>query len=262
MSLHIDIQRSVGSGDRRFDLDVKIKTQVRRIALFGPSGAGKTLTVQAISGLLRPDSGRIAVGGRVFYCEQSNVFIPAQQRRLAYLLQDYGLFPHLTVGQNISFGLKKGWFNPRGRQLPPAAQRWVEAFELERVVNNYPAEISGGQKQRTAMARALALKPDLLMLDEPLAALDVGLRLKMRAELAQLQQHLDIPSIIITHDPDDALALADEVFHIQNGRIVKSSTTQELLEMTRSLASEANAMTLEPYQSIVPNNTLEALKIA
>lgn len=145
MSLHIDIQRRLEVGARGFGLDIQIKTQARRIALFGPSGAGKSLTVQAVSGLLKPDSGRIVVGGRVFYCSQNQVFIPAQQRRLAYLLQDYGLFPHLTVAQNICFGLKKTWFNPRSKPLPEAAQRWVEAFELEQVLNHYPAELSGGR---------------------------------------------------------------------------------------------------------------------
>ncbi len=188
--------------------------------------------------------------------------MPAQKRRLAYLLQDYGLFPHLTVAQNITFGLKSGWLNPRWKTLPKAAQRWVDAFELGPILDNYPAEISGGQKQRTAIARALAVKPELLMLDEPLAALDVTLRVKMRAELAELQQQLDIPSIIITHDPEDALALADEVFRISHGKIVGRSTPEELMHWAKQASAEESGHDTKNHQSIVPSSTLGALKIA
>lgn len=220
--IQIQVTRRVFAGKREFLLDVAIASSSSRIALFGPSGSGKTLTVQAIAGLLRPDSGHIDINGTTLYSSTRNIWLAPQDRHLAYLPQDYGLFPHLTVAQNIGFGLKKGWLNQRRLALPEAARRWVEAFELEAILHSYPSEISGGQKQRVALARALAVEPRLLLLDEPLAALDADLRMKMRAELAALQARLDIPTILITHDPADALVLADRVYRIDNGKISES----------------------------------------
>ncbi|MGB3290787.1 MAG: ATP-binding cassette domain-containing protein [Burkholderiaceae bacterium] len=244
--MHLDIKRRMVAGARQFSLDIQLDASARRIALFGASGAGKTLTVQAIAGLMRPDSGCIQVAGRTFYDAGQGIFLPPQERRVGYLQQDYGLFPHLTVAQNVAFGLKKGWLNPRGRVLTEAARHWIDAFELGGILNSYPAEISGGQKQRAALARALAVEPDVLLLDEPLSALDAGLREKMRAELAALQARLDIPTILITHDPDDALALADRIYRIQDGRVV----------------DEYDAARLPRAQSSTPIITLDALKIA
>lgn len=229
MSVYINIQRSLNTTARHFELDIQINTQTQRIALFGPSGSGKTLTIQAMAGLLTPDAGEIRINDTVMFNSEMGVNLIPQQRKLAYLLQDYGLFPHLTVGQNISFGLYKGFFNPSKKWLPAEAKRWVDAFELTPILNNYPAEISGGQKQRTALARALAVAPELLLLDEPLAALDSHLRVRMREELAQLQHKLRIPSIIITHDPEDAIMLADEVYRIADGKIVGQCSPTELM---------------------------------
>ena len=219
MSLRVAIRRRVG-GDTGFELDVRLETAARRVALFGPSGAGKSLTMQAIAGLLKPDEGRIEVAGRVLFDSAHGIDVPPRARRLAYLFQDYALFPHLTVRQNIGFGLTRGWFNRHGRRpLPASAQRWVEAFHLAALLDHYPAQLSGGQRQRVALARALSTEPGLMLLDEPLSALDAGLRVQMRLELARLQAQIDIPTVLITHDPGDVEALADEVFHIDQGRI-------------------------------------------
>lgn len=230
MSVYINIKRSLAHASREFVLDIKLETQAHRIALFGPSGSGKTLTIQAVSGLMKPDSGEIRVNDQLFFCSVKGVNMPPQDRQLAYLLQDYGLFPHLTVAQNISFGLKRGLFNPTKKWVPEGARRWIEAFDLQAVLGNYPYEISGGQKQRTALARALAVSPKLLLLDEPLAALDINLRVRMRQELSQLQKQLGIPSIIITHDPEDAIVLADEVYRIADGKIQGRCTPEELIQ--------------------------------
>ncbi len=221
MIIDVNIQRKLLSGQREFFLNIVLQSNVRRIALLGPSGSGKTLTVQAIAGLLRPDAGHIRVKGITYFDAEQSLFLSAQKRRLAYLLQDYGLFPHLTVAQNIGFGLTKGWFNWRSKaHLPDTAMRWVDAFELGAILHSYPDQISGGQKQRVALARALSTNPSILLLDEPLAALDVNLRQKMREELAVLQQQLDIPTVLITHDLDDAVTLADHIYQIDNGIIV------------------------------------------
>lgn len=228
MAVSIHIQRSLSSATRQFELDIQLDSQAQRIALFGPSGSGKTLTIQAVSGLMTPDQGSIVINDTLLFCSQKGVNLSPQQRHLAYLLQDYGLFPHLTVAQNISFGLRKGWLNPSKKWVPAQAKKWIDAFELTPILGNYPGEISGGQKQRTALARALAVNPSMLLLDEPLAALDINLRVKMRQELSALQKRLGIPSIIITHDPEDAIVLADEVYRIADGRIVGRCTPAEL----------------------------------
>jgi len=222
MSMSIQIRRKIRSGDRVFELDVAFDSNQRRVALFGPSGAGKTLTVQAIAGLMRPDSGHISFNRTTLFDSERQICLAPQARRVAYLFQEYGLFPHLTVAQNICFGLKQGWRNPRRRVLPDAARKWVTAFELDAVIGSYPSELSGGQKQRVALARALVVDPAVLLLGEPLAALDAALRKKMRTELSALQARLDIPMIVITHDPADVLELADHVVEINDGRITGS----------------------------------------
>ncbi|WP_313388821.1 ATP-binding cassette domain-containing protein [Achromobacter aegrifaciens] len=219
MSVSIQVRKQMVSGDRRFALDVAFDSSAKRIALFGPSGAGKSLTLRAVAGLLRPDAGRIEINGRVLFDTDAGVNLPAQSRRVAYLFQDYALFPHLTVAQNIAFGLRRGWRNPPRRDVGPEAQGWVDAFELGSIVGSYPSEISGGQKQRVALARALMLRPDILLLDEPFSALDSQLRGKMRLELNALQRQLDVPMLLITHDPADVDALADEVFEVREGRV-------------------------------------------
>jgi molybdate transport system ATP-binding protein len=229
MVISIDIQRRVVSGSREFTLDVCIESKCRRIALFGPSGSGKTLTLQCLAGLLRQDMGRIEVDGEIYSDAQRNIWLSTQARRVAYLQQDYALFPHLSISQNITFGLNKSWLNPGQRFLPPPAQRWVQAFELESILHSYPGEISGGQKQRVALARALAAEPRLLLLDEPMAAVDAQLRRKMRAELAALQKQFAIPIILITHDPEDVVALSEQVYMIRDGRIIDVCTPSQLM---------------------------------
>ncbi|WP_238891392.1 ATP-binding cassette domain-containing protein [Achromobacter insuavis] len=219
MSVDLRIRKNMVSGDRHFSLDVAFSSASKRIALFGPSGAGKSLTLRAVAGLLRPDAGRIEVNGRLLFDSDARVSVAPQARRVAYLFQDYALFPHLTVAQNIAFGSRRGWLNPPRRAVSAEARRWVDAFELGAIVGSYPHEISGGQKQRVALARALMLKPEILLLDEPFSALDSQLRGKMRQELNTLQRQLDVPMLLITHDPADVEALADEVFEVRDGKV-------------------------------------------
>ncbi len=219
MSVDLRVRKNMVSGDRHFSLDVAFSSASKRIALFGPSGAGKSLTLRAVAGLLRPDAGRIEINGRVLFDSDARVSVAPQARRVAYLFQDYALFPHLTVAQNIAFGSRRGWLNPPRRAVSAEARRWVDAFELGAIVGSYPHEISGGQKQRVALARALMLKPEILLLDEPFSALDSQLRGKMRQELNTLQRQLDVPMLLITHDPADVEALADEVFEVREGKV-------------------------------------------
>jgi molybdate transport system ATP-binding protein len=145
--------------------------------------------------------------------------LPPQQRALGYMFQDYALFPHLNVRQNIGFGLAKGWLNPGSNTANAAVDHWIDLFHLSDVAHQMPAELSGGQRQRTALARALVNSPRALLLDEPFAALDPELREQMRAELDQLQRELDLPIIVISHDQADARLLGKKVVRLRDGRV-------------------------------------------
>ncbi len=223
MSMQVSVRKRLGSAERHFALDIAFDSASKRIALFGPSGAGKSLTLRAIAGLLTPDSGHIALNGRTLFDSEARVDVRPQERRVAYLFQDYALFPHLTVAQNIAFGLARGWRNPRRSASHPEAQRWIDAFGLGAIAGSYPAELSGGQKQRAALARALVPQPDIVLLDEPFSALDPALRVRMRAELRALQSSLEVPMLVISHDPDDVEALGDHVLEVREGRIFGSA---------------------------------------
>ncbi|MGU7782944.1 sulfate/molybdate ABC transporter ATP-binding protein [Burkholderia sp. PU8-34] len=219
MSLTVDIRKTYATAERHFALDVSFTATTQRVVLFGPSGAGKSLTLQAIAGLLAPDAGTISLNGEALFDAARRIDVPTRERRVAYLFQDYALFPHLNVRQNIAFGLTPGWRNPHAKVLPPEVAYWLRAFELEALAGHYPAQLSGGQKQRVALARALIAQPRILLLDEPFAALDSVMRQRMRHELAELQARLDIPMVLITHDPDDVAAFGDQVIHVSEGRV-------------------------------------------
>jgi len=220
MSVDIAIRAMLQGDDRRFALDVSIVSSERRIVIFGPSGAGKSLTLRAVAGLLTPDAGHVHVDGRVLYDAAAGVDMPARKRDVAYVFQDYALFPHLTVAQNVGFGLAHGWLNPGRRARDARVSRWIDTLELGDIADSFPARISGGQRQRVALARALAAEPRIVLLDEPFAALDPGLRGRMRAELMALQERLDLQLMVITHDPADVEALDGHTFEIREGRVV------------------------------------------
>ena len=218
MQLDLDIRKTLRSGKREFRLDVRLQSHSQRIVIAGPSGAGKTLTLKAIAGLLRPDSGHIRLDGRVLFDAATNTHLPPQTREVAYVFQDYALFPHLTVRQNVAFSLSRSWRNPRRHKRHGAVDYWLDAFGLSSLAHQFPGELSGGQRQRTALARALVAEPRALLLDEPFAALDQDLRAAMRQELSDLQQRLQVPMILITHDPDDVAAFGGHVLKLYDGQ--------------------------------------------
>lgn len=208
-----------------FTLDAALMTDAARIAIIGASGSGKTLFMQAIAGLYTPDGGHIRVNGATFFDVGHN--LPAARRNIAYLFQDYALFSHLTVAQNIAFGLRSGWRNPIRRSQPPEVAAWLERLHIAHIAEHYPAQLSGGQQQRTALARALIRRPALLLLDEPFSALDTGLRAEMRQLVADLQRDYHIPLILISHDPADAQALGDDIYQMNrhDGRATLQSVS-------------------------------------
>jgi molybdate transport system ATP-binding protein len=219
MSLDIAIRKTLRADDRCFELDVAFASDHRRIVLFGHSGAGKSLTLRAMAGLLAPDAGHVRVDGRTLFDASMRIDVPVRERGVAYVFQDYALFPHLTVAQNIGFGIERGWFNPARRTRDERVRRWIDTFELGTVADSYPSRISGGQRQRVALARALVAEPRLVLLDEPFAALDPALRGRMRAELRALQARLDLQMLVITHDPADVAALEGHTIELRDGRV-------------------------------------------
>lgn len=188
-------------------------------ALVGPSGAGKTTVLRAISGLLTPEEGRIAVTGETWLDTSRRIDLPPERRRVGYLFQEYALFPHLDVTGNVRFGA--------GRRLD--VETLLQRFRIAHLRHARVADLSGGERQRVALARALARDPAVLLLDEPLAALDAHTRAAVRAELYELLAGLAIPTVLVTHDFEDAAALADRVGVIVEGRILQEGTPSGLV---------------------------------
>jgi molybdate transport system ATP-binding protein len=226
MKIAVDFELTLHSGKHRFKLRISFSSEDDRMVMFGPSGSGKSVTIQAIAGLLTPDRGRIALGDRVLFDSETGINLPSRQRQVGYLFQDYALFPHMTVEENIGFPLKRLW------RLPLPAKRQVEElmalFELEPLAKSLPQDLSGGQRQRAALARALIRRPQVLLLDEPFSALDIWLRTKMRQELADIQSRFQIPLIIITHDLEDVRMFAETLVVYGMGRISRVIPCKEI----------------------------------
>jgi molybdate transport system ATP-binding protein len=186
------------------------------LVLFGPSGAGKTTILNCLSGLQKPDHGFISLDEKVFYSSADEINVPARKRRIGYVFQDYALFPHLTVKENALYGLPCRCKKDKGFRM--SVLDVMEMLKITHLQERYPGQLSGGEKQRVALARALMVEPDLLLLDEPLSALDFNTRKNLQAELKQLQQIWQIPFVLVTHSHKEMHALADEVLFLDRGK--------------------------------------------
>jgi len=196
------------------------------VALLGPSGCGKTTTLRMIAGLVSPTSGEVLIGGsRVTH-------VPVHRRNIGMLFQSYALFPHLTVAQNVAFGLQMRRL--RKAEVRSKVDAALSMVQLGKYADRLPAALSGGQQQRVALARALVIEPSLLLLDEPLGALDKNLRESMQFELRQIQQRLGITAVLVTHDQEEALTMADTVVVMRGGRLEQVGTPKEVYERPNS----------------------------
>ncbi len=210
------------------DFELRLQWEVepgKVLVLFGPSGAGKTTALRSMVGLLRPIAGRLEVDGLPMYDSEAGIWLPPHQRRIGYLTQQYHLFPHLNVLRNVAYGLQERQ-NGGPNHLVSGL---LENFELRGLEERYPWELSGGQQQRVALARALATEPRLLLLDEPFAALDVGLRRTVRQELRSILARSPAPVVLVTHDREEALSLGDEVQVIDGGRAIARGAPVDIL---------------------------------
>ena len=194
--------------------------------LFGPSGSGKTTALRLLAGLERPDAGRIACGGTVWADAAKGLHLPPQARNLGFLSQAYDLFPHLSLAANLAFGLGDHSADARRARVAEL----VALLGLEGLEDRHPAQLSGGQRQRVALGRALARRPALLLLDEPLSALDRPTQLRLRRELRDLLRRLDVPTVLVTHDRAEALQLGDRLVVLDGGRVCQEGEIQRVFD--------------------------------
>jgi molybdate transport system ATP-binding protein len=220
--LDVQVQTRLESPGRSFELDVRFGSTTARTALIGASGSGKSTVLMAIAGLAPHVTGRVRVASTALLDTARAIDLPARERRVGLVFQDYALFPHMTVAQNLAFGLCR-----LGKKPSEAEHARIDAlvrqFDLEALRDAWPRHLSGGQRQRVALARALAPQPQLLLLDEPLSALDTQLRIRLRQELAEMLERVQVPTLLVTHDPSDVEALAQSVVHLEQGRVVASA---------------------------------------
>ncbi len=232
--LSVQLEQHLGN----FHLDVDFRVPLGLIVLFGHSGAGKSLTLQSLAGLLHPKHGRITVDGQVLFDSQKSIDIPPQARRIGYVPQRYALFPHLTVEQNIRFALPNSpfWSRAKGKSASHKARvaELLTALELQNLARRYPGNLSGGQQQRVALARALAAEPRLLLLDEPFNALDASVRERLRDSLKSFQHRFAIPIVLVTHDHAEAQQLADTVIVMHHGHVEQVGSAQEVFFAPRT----------------------------
>jgi len=229
MTLEAAVRLQLGA----LDLDVALEIGAGEVvALLGPNGAGKTTLLRALAGLIPITRGHVRLDGATLEDSATSQYVPTEKRPIGFVFQEYLLFPHMSVLDNVAFGVRARGAGPAvARQK---AARWLERVGLQELASARPSQMSGGQRQRAALARALASDPRLLLLDEPMAALDVSARTEVRRDLKRHLASFDGVRLLVTHDPLEAMALADRLIVIENGRLVQEGTPAEVTERPRS----------------------------
>lgn len=204
---------NASSGDMLLDIETEIEPG-QFVTLYGKSGAGKTSTLRILAGLLKPDFGKISIHGNVLLNSSQNINLPPQKRKIGFVFQDYALFPNMTIFENLSFALHK-------KQSKKILNELIEIMEIGDLQNQKPYRLSGGQQQRVAVARALVQKPELLLLDEPLSALDEEMRNKIQKYILDVHQEYNLTTILISHDLAEVLKMSDQVLVLDHGKIIQ-----------------------------------------
>lgn len=225
MTLHANVL--VRRGDFELAVDLTVESG-EVVAVMGPNGAGKSTLLHTIAGLVHPVSGTVSIGSRMLVAD--SVWVPAHRRRVGLLGQDPLLFPHLTALENVTFAARASHARAGATER---AHHWLREFDVAEFADRRPSQLSGGQQQRVALARALAADPDALLLDEPLASLDVDAAARIRVTLRSHLSLTPTPTILVTHDPVDAIMLADRVVRMEHGRIVDSGSPSAVLPGAR-----------------------------
>lgn len=246
--IDMNVRKRLGSAANAFALDLKLRLpdDCRFAVLFGPSGSGKTLTLRALAGLLTPDEGQISLMNCPLFDSSRGLNLPARERRIGYMFQDFALFPHLDVASNVAFGLERtGFF--RSFQVRRKVMEQLDFLGIADLASRMPCTLSGGQRQRVALARALAAEPRLLLLDEPFSALDPLLRGRVRQELRGILERSGLPALVITHDPADVEVFADQLALYERGRVTN------VLPFRESYGGQPAAPVLEQLLGAAPN---------
>ena len=228
--LQVRVRRTLVSDDGGFQLDVAFALERGITILFGPSGAGKTTLLDCIAGLSDPDQGQIVSGSRVLFDSEKRINLSASERKTGYVFQDLALFPHLSVESNVAFGLADLRTEDRKQRVVGA----LESLDILELRTRRPAELSGGERQRVALARALVTQPSVLLLDEPLAALDLPVRMKIAEDLRRSIQALPIPVLYVTHSRDEVFMLGERMLMLERGKIIAEGTPHQVMSAPRS----------------------------
>ena len=228
--IHLLLHKTLSTSDGKMQLDIDLVLQQGElVTLYGESGAGKTSTFRMIAGLFSPDNGRIVVNEKIWLDTKQKIDLKPQKRKVGFVFQDYALFPNMTVRQNLEYALEKN-------QDKAIIDELIEMVELGELQNRNPKKLSGGQQQRVALARALVQRPEILLLDEPLSALDNKMRLKLQDYVLKVHRQFNLTTLLISHDIGEILKLSDKVYVIKNGKIVRGGSSSEIFAYDQSIS--------------------------
>ncbi|WP_106791517.1 ATP-binding cassette domain-containing protein [Aquimarina sp. Aq78] len=220
--IHIALQKKLTAANGAMQLDININIeQGQLVTLYGDSGAGKTSILRMVAGLLQTDEGLITVNQKTWLDTKKGICLKPQQRKIGFVFQDYALFPNMTVKENLLFAVEKG-------QNKEVVNELIDIIELGDLQDRKPKNLSGGQKQRVALARALVRKPEILMLDEPLSALDIKMRTKLQDYILKVHKQFNLTTLLISHEIGEVIKMSDTVFSIENGKIIKQGKPIEV----------------------------------
>lgn len=219
--IEVSIEKELIGADGKFELQANFKVDKNELlCLFGKSGSGKTTILRCLAGLEMPDRGTIKVANEVWFDSEKKICLPVQKRRIGFVFQNYSLFPNMTVSENLAFAMDK--------KDKKKIDHLLETVELTELKDRYPATLSGGQQQRVAVARALARDPELLLLDEPLSALDMAMRIKLQDEIKRIHQKFSLSTLLVSHEKQEVIRLANRVIWLDNGKIIKTGSPKQV----------------------------------